>query len=254
MQIKPGADKISRLDYQRAVEITAEVESDRVEPGTVTDKLEREVLPELLEKYPGLSYERSGMSEETDKLAKSFVIGFGLAMFGIYALLAIPTKSYLQPLIIMGVIPFGIIGAVIGHVVLGYAVGMMSLMGMIALSGVVVNDSLIMVDFVNRAVRAGKPLRMAVVQAGTRRFRAILLTSLTTFFGLVPILLETSLSAQVIMPMAVSLAFGIVFATVISLLLVPSLYMILQDLGAWWAGKPITVNQNPAVSGTGPEF
>jgi multidrug efflux pump subunit AcrB len=233
LDIQPGATKIAHLNYQRAVEITAEVESDRVEPGTITTELEMIVLPALEKAYPGLSSRRSGMSEETDKLARSFVIGFGLALFGIYALLAIPTKSYLQPLIIMGVIPFGIIGAVLGHMLLGYAVGMMSLMGMIALSGVVVNDSLIMVDFVNRAVRAGKPLREAVVLAGTRRFRAILLTSLTTFFGLVPILLEQSLNAQVIIPMAISLAFGIVFATVITLLLVPSLYMILQDLAQW---------------------
>jgi multidrug efflux pump subunit AcrB len=239
LDIQPGSNKIAHLDYQRAVEITAEVESDRVEPGKITFELETIVLPELARQYPGLSSRRSGMSEETDKLTRSFIIGFGLALFGIYALLAIPTKSYLQPLIIMGVIPFGIIGAVLGHMLLGYAVGMMSLMGMIALSGVVVNDSLIMVDFVNRAVRAGQPLRQAVVQAGMRRFRAILLTSLTTFFGLVPILLEQSLNAKVIIPMAISLAFGIVFATVITLLLVPSLYMILQDLAQWRrAGEP----------------
>ncbi|MCZ6830061.1 MAG: efflux RND transporter permease subunit [Gammaproteobacteria bacterium] len=240
VEIKPGANKIARLDYQRAVEITAEVESDRVEPGKITSELEDIVLPGLEKKYPGLSFRRSGMSEEEAKLARSMIIGFSLALFGIYALLAIPTKSYLQPLIIMGVIPFGIIGAIVGHLLLGYAVGMMSLMGMIALSGVVVNDSLIMVDFVNRAVRAGTPIRQAVVQAGTRRFRAILLTSLTTFFGLVPILLEQSLNAKVVIPMAISLAFGIVFATVITLLLVPSLYMILQDLYNWWqADQPV---------------
>jgi multidrug efflux pump subunit AcrB len=233
-EIKPGANKISRINFQRAVEISAEVEAERVEPSKITNDLLYKVLPELEKSYPGLSYRRSGMSEEEAKLARSMIIGFSLALFGIYALLAIPTKSYLQPLIIMGVIPFGVIGAVIGHMLLGYAVGMMSLMGMIALSGVVVNDSLIMVDFVNRALRAGKPLRQAVVQAGTRRFRAILLTSLTTFFGLVPILLEQSLNAKVIIPMAISLAFGIVFATVITLLLVPALYVILQDLDNWW--------------------
>jgi multidrug efflux pump subunit AcrB len=161
------------------------------------------------------------------------VIGFALALFGIYALLAVPTRSYLQPLIIMGVIPFGIIGAIVGHWITGYPLSMMSLMGVIALSGVVVNDSLILVDHINTAVKSGVEELRAVVEAGTRRFRAILLTSLTTFFGLAPMLLERSVQAQEIVPMAVSLAFGIVFATVITLLLVPSLYMILLDLRNW---------------------
>jgi multidrug efflux pump subunit AcrB len=173
------------------------------------------------------------MSDEENKMARSMVIGFALALFGIYSLLAIPTKSYIQPLIIMGVIPFGIIGAVVGHMLFDYAISMMSLLGIIALSGVVVNDSLIMVDFVNRAVREGLPRREAAVQAGMRRFRAIILTSLTTFCGLVPMLLETSTQAKVIIPMAVSLAFGIVFATVITLLLVPCLYVILDDAKQW---------------------
>lgn len=170
-------------------------------------------------------------------MARSMAIGFALALFGIYALLAIPTRSYLQPLIIMGVIPFGVIGAIVGHWLTGYPMSMMSLMGVIALSGVVVNDSLILVDYVNRAVAAGTNLHSAVVAAGVRRFRAILLTSLTTFFGLAPMLLERSAQAQTIVPMAISLAFGIVFATVITLLLVPSLYMILEDLNRWWAAR-----------------
>jgi multidrug efflux pump subunit AcrB len=143
----------------------------------------------------------------------------------------------LQPLIIMGVIPFGVIGAIVGHWLTGYPMSMMSLMGVIALSGVVVNDSLILVDYVNRAVAAGTNLHSAVVAAGVRRFRAILLTSLTTFFGLAPMLLERSAQAQTIVPMAISLAFGIVFATVITLLLVPSLYMILEDLNRWWTAR-----------------
>ena len=141
----------------------------------------------------------------------------------------------MQPLIIMGVIPFGIIGAVVGHWLLGLPLSMMSFMGVIALSGVVVNDSLILVDYVNKAVGAGTPLRQAVLDAGARRFRAILLTSLTTFFGLAPMLMERSVQAMEIIPMAVSLAFGIVFATVITLLLVPCLYMILDDFNALFA-------------------
>ena len=150
-------------------------------------------------------------------------------MLAVYALMAIPLKSYSQPLIIMSVIPFGIIGAVIGHWILGMPVSILSLFGIIALSGVVVNDSLVMVDYVNKAKEAGTDLRHAVLDAGCRRFRAITLTSLTTFFGLLPIVLEKSLQAKIVIPMAISLAFGIIFATIITLLLIPCLYLILAD-------------------------
>lgn len=236
-EIKPGFNKTSRLDYQRAVEVTAEADRDVVEPSRVVGELSRETLPALEDRYPGLRWKLSGMAEEEQALMTSMFTGFGLALFGIYALLAIPTRSYMQPLIIMGVIPFGIIGAVIGHIITGNVLSMMSFMGIVALSGVVVNDSLIMVDNVNKAVTAGEEKSKAVVMSGARRFRAILLTSLTTFFGLVPMLLETSVQAQEMIPMAVSLAFGIVFATVITLLLVPCLYMILDDLQNWWASR-----------------
>jgi multidrug efflux pump subunit AcrB len=148
---------------------------------------------------------------------------------GIYALLAVPLKSYTQPLIIMSVIPFGLIGAILGHFFLGKTVSIISLLGFIALGGVVVNDSLIMVDFVNKKVRAGMSYAQASVEAGAERFRPIILTSLTTFFGLVPILTETSTQAQMIIPMAISLAFGILFATIITLILVPALYNIFAD-------------------------
>ena len=234
LDVQPGFNQTTRIDYQRAVEVTAEAETEKVEPGRVKAELIKDFLPALIEKYPGLTWATSGMSEEEEKMARSLTIGFALAMFGIYSLLAIPTRSYLQPLIIMGVIPFGIIGAVVGHMVTGYVISMMSLMGIIALSGVVVNDSLIMVDFVNRAVKEGMPRAEAAVQAGIKRFRAIILTSLTTFCALVPMLLERSTQAQVIIPMAISLAFGIVFATVITLVLVPSLYVILEDLGRFF--------------------
>jgi multidrug efflux pump subunit AcrB len=164
-----------------------------------------------------------------------------LALFGIYALMAIPLKSYLQPLIIMGVIPFGMIGAMIGHLVVGIDFSALSLCGIVALAGVVVNDSIIMVDFVNKSVEEGMAIAEAAVKAGTERFRAIMLTSLTTFFGLLPILLETSFSAQLVIPMAVSLGFGILFATVITLILIPCLYIILDDINsvpwAFWRAR-----------------
>ena len=155
---------------------------------------------------------------------------FVAALFGIYVLMAIPLRSYLQPLIIMSVIPFGIVGAVVGHWVLGIAVSSLSLIGIIALSGVVVNDSLILVDHVNRRVAEGMDAVAAAIDGGKARFRAILLTSLTTFFGLLPILSETSMQAQMVIPMAASLAFGILFATVITLILMPCLYKILSDI------------------------
>jgi multidrug efflux pump subunit AcrB len=235
--VRQGLLKATRINFQRAVEITAEADKSMVEPDQVIRDIEGKVIPQLLQKYPGLDYSVSGLAEEEAKMAMSMGIGFALALFGIYALLAIPTHSYLQPLIIMGVIPFGVIGAVIGHWLTGHAISMMSVMGLIALSGVVVNDSLILVDYVNRAVARGGDRHQAVVEAGVRRFRAIILTSMTTFFGLAPILMETSVQAQMIVPMAISLAFGILFATVITLLLVPCLYVILEDLDRWWTSR-----------------
>ena len=151
------------------------------------------------------------------------------ALFLIYALIAIPLHSYSQPLLIMSVIPFGIIGAVVGHVIMGMAISMFSMFGLIALAGVVVNDSLIMVDFINKARIKGVPIRQAVIESGTKRFRAIMLTSFTTAAGLTPILLEKSVQAQFVIPTAISLSFGIVFATVITLFLIPSLYMLQED-------------------------
>ncbi len=241
LEVKPGLNKTNHINFQRAVSVEAEANKQLIEPSRVTNEILAEFLPGLAERYPDLRYRRSGMSDEEAKTGRSLLLGFTLALFGIYALLAIPTKSYMQPLIIMGAIPFGIIGAIVGHLITGYAFSMMSFFGVIALSGVVVNDSLIMVDFINRSVAKGVPVYQAVIDAGSKRFRAILLTSLTTFFGLLPILLETSVQAQQVVPMAVSLAFGIVFATVITLLLLPCMYMVLEDLKGAKAAKASTV-------------
>ena len=159
----------------------------------------------------------------------------------IYILLAVPFRSYFQPLIIMSAIPFGLIGAVLGHLLMGFDLTILSGFGIVALTGVVVNDSLVMVDFINRSYRAGTPLERAIREAGTARFRPILLTSLTTFAGLTPLLLEKSLQAQFLIPMAVSLAFGVLFATFITLLLIPVLYAIYEDskakLARAWRGR-----------------
>ncbi|NVK56168.1 MAG: efflux RND transporter permease subunit [Alteromonadaceae bacterium] len=230
IELGKGYDSIIRVDGQRSVTISAAVNKDLVEPNQVTMEMISRVIPEIMQKYPRVEFKLQGNSREQMEAMTSLAQGLLFALFAIYALLAVPLRSYSQPLIIMSVIPFGIVGAILGHLMLGHAVSVLSICGIIALSGVVVNDSLIMVDFVNRAREEGHRMLDAAISAGTQRFRAIVLTSLTTFMGLVPIMFERSLQAQVVIPMAISLAFGILFATVITLLLVPALYVILDDI------------------------
>ena len=230
IEVGQGYSSIDRIDRSRSVVVTADYDPERIENREVTDEITKEFLPRLLADYPGVSYGLTGSSLEEQKFITSILQKFLLALFAIYALMAIPLKSYAQPLIIMFVIPFGMVGAVIGHIVMGFNISMFSVFGLVALAGVVVNDSLLMVDFVNKHRAEGMNLREAIEAAGARRFRPILLTSLTTFCGLVPMLLETSLQAQFLIPMAISLAFGIVFATVITLFLIPTLYSILEDI------------------------
>ncbi len=231
-EMQPGFSVIRRLDGNRTVTVTANADLAVVEPARIVQDIVENYVPTLLNDYPGVSAGLDGSSLDERLGLEEAGIAFIAAMFGIYVLMAIPLRSYVQPLIIMSVIPFGIVGAVVGHWVLGIAVSSLSLIGIIALSGVVVNDSLILVDHVNKRVEQGMDASAAAVDGGSARFRAILLTSLTTFFGLLPILSETSMQAQMVIPMAASLAFGILFATVITLVLVPCLYKILGDLGS----------------------
>jgi multidrug efflux pump subunit AcrB len=234
VELAESPTTIRRFDRERSVRVSAEVDKENYEPGKIqADILERE-LPEVLAAHPGVRHRLSGASQSQQEVQHDLIKGALLAVFLIYALMAVPLRSYSQPLIIMSVIPFGIIGALIGHWILDLQVSMMSFFGIIALAGVVVNDSLILVDFVNRERKLGVPLIQAVNDAARKRFRAILLTSLTTFFGLIPIVLETSLQAKIVIPMAASLAFGILFSTVITLFLIPSLYLILDDFRRWW--------------------
>lgn len=225
---------IQRLNGARTVTVAADIDKERVEPGEIVRAIEENVVPELLARHPGVAYGREGASEEEVALVRDLTLAGAAALFLIYALIAIPLHSYGQPLIIMSVIPFGIIGAVFGHIVMDKAISMFSVFGLIALAGVVVNDSLIMVDFINKARIAGMRARDAVIQSGTQRFRAIILTSFTTAVGLTPILLETSTQAQFVIPTAISISFGIVFATVITLFLVPALYMLQLDFLRTW--------------------
>jgi multidrug efflux pump subunit AcrB len=237
---------ITRQNRKRVVTVSADVDPERVEPGAVIEEISEEFIPGLLSRYPGVGYGLEGASLEEQELVRNLALASIAALFLIYALIAIPLKSYSQPFIIMSVIPFGLIGAVVGHVVMGSAISMFSLFGLIALAGVVVNDSLIMVDFINTARNQGVPVRQAVIESGTQRFRAIILTSLTTAAGLMPIMLEKSVQAQFVIPMAISLSFGIVFATVITLFLIPALYVLQLDFGVRFrATKNLLLGREP---------
>ena len=228
-RISPSS--IVRSWGKRSVAISANVDKSLTQPGEIVrDILHGDFNDRLKELAPSVKIELGGASQEESEIYKRLLYTGALALFSIYSLMAVPLRSYLQPIIIMGVIPFGMIGALIGHVLVGIDFSALSVYGVIALAGVVVNDSIIMVDFVNKSVADGVEVSSAAVKAGTERFRAIMLTSLTTFFGLLPILTESSLTAQLVVPMAVSLGFGILFATVITLVLIPCLYVILEDM------------------------
>lgn len=234
MDLTNSAESIRREDGARTVTVWASVNSATVEPQKVAEDINDNFMPEMLSRYPDVRSELSGRIQDEIDSQLDQLRNFVLSMLLVYALLAVPLRSYGQPLVIMSVIPFGVIGAIYGHLLLGMDVSSFSLFGIIAAAGVVVNDSLVMVDFINRQRQAGATVRDAVLAAGRRRFRAIMLTSLTTFMGLMPIMLETSLQAKIVIPMAVSLAFGVLFATVITLLLIPSLYMVGDDLAGLW--------------------
>jgi multidrug efflux pump subunit AcrB len=220
---------INRTDGRRVLSVTADV-VPRDQATKVMQSVLAEVVPVLKAKYPGLSCRMQGMQADMTESTNTLFEGLMLAMLAVYALLAIPFKSYVQPVIIMVSIPFGAVGAILGHMAFGYPISLMSLLGIVALSGVVVNDSLVLIDRANQYSREGRCAHDAVLDAGTVRFRPILLTTLTTFSGLAPMILETSMQARFLIPMALSLGFGILFATLITLVLVPCLYMILEDI------------------------
>jgi multidrug efflux pump subunit AcrB len=226
-----GPSNINRRDRRRVVTVTANLDAEVVTAQEVVADLDQRVIPDLQREVPGTRISFEGEQREQADTMAALGKGFAVALFLIYALLAIPLRSYVQPLVIMSVIPFGIIGAILGHLFMGLSVGILSMFGIIGLSGVVVNDSLVLIDYINQARREGLPMREAIIQAGQLRFRPILLTSLTTFLGVLPLILERSLQAQFLVPIAVSLGFGILFATFIVLLLVPALVMLQYDAG-----------------------
>jgi multidrug efflux pump subunit AcrB len=222
---------IEREDGRRKVVVSAELGRGVPSPKPVLDALNDGVFEDIQARYPGIDVEMVGAQREQAETFKALGRGYVLALFLIYALLAIPFRSYVQPVIIMGVIPFGFVGAILGHAFMGYGLSLMSFFGLVALSGVVVNDSLVLIDATNKERRRDPNMSAfdAVVEGGAARFRPILLTSLTTFFGLLPMLAETSMQARFLIPMAISLAFGVLAATVVVLLLVPAMYLIVED-------------------------
>lgn len=230
--------RIERIDRNRAVEVSADADKEVADLDAIRADLD-EWLPGVLRDYPGLSYVFDGEAADERENEGGMWLGAMLIAFGIYAMLAIPFRSYIQPLMVMAVIPYGLIGAVVGHIIEdffkrdigGMPISFMSYFGMLALSGVVVNDSLVLVDYINRRRKAGDSVFTAVSTAGAARFRAIILTSATTFAGLIPLIRMEATQAQFLIPMAVSLGYGILFATTITLFLVPINYLILNDLG-----------------------
>jgi len=223
---------IRRQDGERVIIVSSNLDTTQTQPSTVIAGVNENFARHLEQNYPGVRFAATGATERESEALIDFARSFTIALFAIYALMAIPLRSYLQPLIVMSVIPFGLIGALMGHLILGYPVSSVSILGFIALTGVVVNDGIILVDFVNKAVEQGMERGKAAVEAGVARFRAILLTSLTTFFGLSPMLAETSFQAALMMPMAIALAFGILFATTMTLILIPCVYVIMDDATA----------------------
>ena len=230
-ELASGYSTITRTDRKRSINIVADVDLTKANANEILAKFEKDHISPLLKDYPSVNYSFEGEQREQRDTLGSLFKNFALALFVVYVLLAVPFKSYLQPLIIMSAIPFGFTGAVIGHLVMGMNLAVLSIIGIVALSGVVVNDSLVMVDFINRYKREdGKSNLEAAMAAGPRRFRPILLTSVTTFVGLFPLLIEKSVQAKFLVPMAISLAFGVLFATLITLILVPTSYMVIEDI------------------------
>ena len=228
LELGEGIASIERKNRKRSINVTADVDLSITNGNEVIATVMTTIMPKILQKHNSIAYSLEGEQQEQGDNLRSLGKNFLLAMIVVYMLLAIPFKSYFQPLVVMSSIPFGITGAVLGHLFLGLNLSVLSMMGIVALTGVVVNDSLVMVDFINRYRSEGNSIKDAVLEAGPRRFRPIFLTSLTTFVGLIPLILEKSTQAKFMIPMAVSLSFGVLFATAITLLLVPVSYLTLE--------------------------
>ncbi|MFW6081960.1 MAG: efflux RND transporter permease subunit, partial [Desulfosalsimonas sp.] len=231
VRMESGYSKIERAQRRRVIKVTADVDENITNAAEVRSLLEGRFLPQMKNRYEGLRYTIEGEGQEQKQVLGDVKKGFIIALFCIYALLAVPFRSFSQPIVVMCAIPFGMMGAVGGHMALGYNITMMSLLGMVGLAGVVVNDSLVLVDRINQLRRKqAMGVHESVILGGKLRFRAVVLTSITTFGGLTPMMLEQSIQARFLIPMAISLGFGVLFATFVTLLLVPCGYVILDDI------------------------
>ncbi len=222
--------EINRVDQLRSVTISADLDESKANARQIVADLQATFMPQLLEKYPAVTVRWEGQQEQTTESLQSLMIGLGIALVAMFALLTLEFTSYFQPLLIMGIIPFGIVGAVFGHAIMGLPLTLFSLFGLVTLTGVVVNDSIVLIDFINRHVQEGVPLETALRDAGRRRMRPIFLTSVTTIAGLLPLLFETSFQAQILIPMAVSISFGLMLSTILVLFLVPTFYLLYARL------------------------
>jgi len=228
-----GYSTIRRADGGRVINVIAAVDRDIESPENITGSLGRTIIPELRKKYSGVVIGTSGEQDERNEAMAGLAKGALLVLMIIYALLAVPLRSYVQPLVIMSVIPFGAVGAIFGHWVMGVNLQFFSALGIVALSGVVVNASLVLVDYVNRCRRQGMDVDAALVKGCTIRFRAIILTSVTTFVGLIPLMSNPTPMTLPFIPLAISLAYGVLFATFVTLIYVPVLYRIVEDIFGW---------------------
>lgn len=232
IRYRPGYLTIDRLDRKRTLKVTADVMRGVSDPRAIVDEVMSEHLPELQRRYPGLTMSLDGELLEESEFLRAMLTYMGLAMLIVYALMAIPFRSYFQPLLVLTAVPFGIMGAIFGHAIFDWQISMFSLLGVIAAAGVVVNDNLVLIDRINQYRARGHTLVESLLEGGQDRFRPIILTSLTTFVGLLPIMFETSVQAQFMIPMVISLAFGVLFATGVTLLLVPCLYLLGEQIAA----------------------
>ncbi|MCH9690966.1 MAG: efflux RND transporter permease subunit [Gammaproteobacteria bacterium] len=242
----PGYTTIRRSDRRRTVKITAELTPGNASAQEILSLLRKNNVPSWEKQFRGFSLKTSGEMQEQEEFNSAILAFFVLSMFTIYALLAIAFRSYSQPLLILTAVPFGFVGAVLGHLLFGYNIDMMSLLGLLAAAGVVVNDNLVLMDRINQLRAEGVAIMDAVVQAGRDRFRPIILTSVTTFIGLMPIMFERSIQAKFLIPMVISLAFGVLCATFVTLVLVPNLYKVIETLRVKKSSN--TIQQGPPAS------
>ncbi len=231
VEVARGYSEIRRVDQMRSIGVVADVDETRGNAFNVVADLRANFVPEFERDFPNVRLEWAGQQEQTTETVNSLTIGFFVVLGAMFLLLTIQFNSSLQAILVLSIIPFGFIGAIIGHIVMDIELTLFSIFGIVALAGVVVNDSIVLVDFINRRVTEGLPIHDAIIDGGRRRFRAVLLTSVTTVAGMLPILLERSREAQVVSPMATSLAFGLTLSTVVVLVLAPVMYLVMARLG-----------------------